>query len=467
MKQFTCRLCKSSLVLPVIKFPATPLANEFVSQPQDQDLFTLEVAFCNRCYHYQLNETIDPERLFRNYLFVAGTSPLNVEHFRKYAEDMINRFNIQPNSLVLDIASNDGTLLRHFKDMGMRVLGIDPAMNLAEEATKNGIETIPEFFNEKMADKIVAQYGSFDLVTANNVFAHVPNLIDFAKGVQKLLSPNGVFSFEVSYFGDVCDKALFDTIYHEHSSYHHLGPLVSFFMKHGLELFDVERIPTHGGSVRVFVRRTLPMSMSFPRVGDYDRGRLNRILYEEMNIHDRAHKLQQKITDLGKQLNIQLKKLKSQKKTIAIYGVPAKATTLMYAFDIDPAMIDFAVDDAPLKQGMFTPGKHVPVLSPEEIYERKPDVLLILAWNFAESIKEKVRATWYEKLKHVHYPIFITPLPELTVDKYCSGKTCTCGVGPWRHVSTDAWWHAEYEIEKYICEECGGADHDFHPKKDR
>lgn len=395
MKVSECRLCRGVLSEPKLDLGKTPLANEFVKEPIAQDLFPLEVCVCERCGHYQLNETVEPERLFRNYLFVAGTSPVNVEHFRQYAVDMVKKFKLERGSKVLDIASNDGVLLQHFKDLGMTVLGIDPAKNIAELANTKGIETIPEFFTEAYADEMLAKYGQFDLITANNVFAHVPDMIGFAKGVKKLLKHNGVFSFEVSYFGDVCDKALFDTIYHEHMSYHTITPLIKFFDKLEMNIFDVERISNHGGSIRVFVKLD---------EGEHIWGDVAGYWDIEKNIRQRALRLQKDIKLLGYELREKLQNLKSQGKSIAIYGVPAKATTLMYALGIDEKMIDFAVDDAPLKQGTFTPGKHIQVLPTSAIYERKPDTILVLAWNFAGSIMKThaaFKGTW------------VVPIPEL------------------------------------------------------
>lgn len=409
-----CRLCRGPLSEPKLNLGSTPLANEFVKTLEPQDLFPLEVCACENCGHYQLNQSISPERLFRNYYFVAGTSPVNVEHFRQYAVHMVEKFNLKPCSKILDIASNDGVLLQHFKDLGMKVLGIDPAENIAKIANENGIPTIAEFFTEQYADEMLAKYGQFDLITANNVFAHVPDMIGFAKGVKKLLSPNGIFSFEVSYFVDVCDKTLFDTIYHEHTSYHTITPLMNFFKSHELHLFDVERISNHGGSIRVFVEHKkneldhCPLSScrKIHSTQYHIYSHVSEMLKQEDDMENKVDKLQHKIIYLGHDLRDWLRDLKGdgQRKSIAIYGVPAKATTLMYALKIDEKMIDFAVDDAPLKQGTFTPGKHIPVLPTSAIYEKKPDVLLVLAWNFAESIMKnhsKFKGTW------------IVPIPEL------------------------------------------------------
>jgi SAM-dependent methyltransferase len=388
---------------PKIDLGSTPLANEFLKDQEPQDMFPLQVCVCETCGHYQLNESVSPERLFRHYLYVAGTSPVNVEHFRKYAADMIQTFELKPNSKILDIASNDGTLLQAFKDLNMSVLGIDPAVNLATEATDKGIETIPEFFTEEQADKMLTKYGRFDLITANNVFAHVSEMIDFAKGVKKLMAPNGIFSFEVSYFTDVCDHTLFDTIYHEHSSYHTIKPLHAFFNTYGLKVFDVWKLDNHGGSVRVFVCNKDSKHDVLTTLRATSLGYFN---FQEREIEQKVTKLKREIKYLGLELREELRLLKQQDKSIAIYGVPAKATTLMYALGIDETLIDFAVDDAILKQGTFTPGKKIPVLATNTIYERKPDVLLVLAWNFADSIMKKhseFKGTW------------IVPVPEFKV----------------------------------------------------
>lgn len=405
MKQENCRLCLSPLNEPILKFPDTPLANEFLKTKEAQDKFPLQVCCCDNCGHYQLNETVDPERLFRHYLFVSGTSKVNVEHFKKYAHTIYNHVfhKNKPKLKALDIASNDGVLLQHLKNLGVEVIGIDPAKNIADEATKNGIPTIPEFFTKECSHKILSKYGQFDIITANNVFAHVPDMIGFIKGVRNLLNRSGVFSFEVSYFGDVCDRTLLDTIYHEHSSYHTLTPLKTFLSTHGLQINNVERIDTHGGSIRVHAVRDDIVYQPF-----INNINLNIMLSEEKYIKLRVEKLIKDIEKLGIDLNNQLKMVKQEGKSIAIYGTPAKATTLMYALDIDETMIDFAIEDAPLKQGTFTPGKHIPVFSFSILLERKPDVVLILAWNFAPSIIEKCKANGYKGK-------FIIPLPELRV----------------------------------------------------
>lgn len=401
MKIDRCRLCKDGyLSEPKLTFPPTPLANEYLKIPAPQDLFPLEVCICASCGHYQLNESVDPIRLFSVYSYAAGHSTANITHFRDSAKHQMEKFDLSVGNRVLDIASNDGTLLKAFKDLGMDILGIDPAQNLVAEANAQGITTIADFFTAARAITLEKEQGKFDLVTANNVFAHVPDLEDFAKGIKIMLAPEGVFSFEVSYFMDVCDKALFDTIYHEHSSYHTLTPLVPFFEKLGLELFDVEHLSNHGGSIRAYVRH---QGVVIEGKGG-DATRLKNFLEQERSMGDKVGALQDKIDHLRVELQGNLNALKTAGKSIAAYGAPAKATTLMYAFGLDSSIIDFVVEDAPLKQGMYTPGTHIPIVSPSAITERNPDVLLILAWNFADSIMQK-----HSEFKGV----WIIPLPEL------------------------------------------------------
>jgi hypothetical protein len=405
MKVFNCRLCKAPLSEILLKLPDSPLANEFVSEPIKQDLFSLELCSCTNCHHYQLTESVDGERLFRNYSFVSGTSKVNVAHFTKLAENTVKRFFLKPGDFVVEIASNDGTLLQAFKNLGMRVLGVDPAENIAKIANENGIETLPDFFTSELAKNILLKYGTPKLVIANNIIAHTDYVIDIINGVSGLIKDGGVFIFENSYFKDMYEKTLPDLIYSEHISHYLVYPLSQMFVSCGLHLFDVENIDVHGGSIRGFVSKTnLDQSEN-----------LKKLITEELELglisNDTKKiamkKFADKIDELGKNLTNRLKQIKNEGKSIAIYGMPAKATTLMYAFNIDPTMIDFAVDDADLKIGTYSPGKHIPVLSPDAIYEKKPDYILILAWNFADSIMKK----------HLRYSNqgghFIVPIPEL------------------------------------------------------
>lgn len=393
----TCRLCESPRVCSVLKLPPTPLANEFPREPGlPQETFPLYLALCNACGHVQLPVVVNPDRLFRDYVYVSGTSPVFVDHFRRYADAMLNsEHRLEAEDLVVEIGSNDGTLLRFFKEAGMRVQGVDPAVEIADRATKSGVPTWSSFFDSSTRRTIEALYGKAKLILANNVFAHADDLSGIATNVRKLLHPEGRFVFEVSYLGDVVDKTLFDTIYHEHLSYHSLTPLVRFLHQHGMWVYDAERVDTHGGSLRVtavpipelFNSLNPPVCVVSPRAV--------RLILEEndRNLHTREAfvRMQDRIGREAIDMHGKLRAIKERGGRVAGYGAPAKATTLLSTFELDE-YIDFVVDDSVHKQGRWLPGGKIPVLSPHAIAERKPSHVVVLAWNFAESIRKKLAA---------------------------------------------------------------------------
>ena len=390
----------------VLSLAATPPANAFVADDRvDQDRFPLDVYFCEDCAHVQLLDVVDPSVLFSDYVYVSGTSPVFVKHFGDYAKAMIERYGLQEADLVVEIGSNDGTFLRFFQDAGLSVLGIDPARDIARQATESGIETRNAFFTPDLADEIRRDRGAAALVAANNVFAHIDDLASVVDGVRRLLRPDGVFAFEVSYLADVYTDTLFDTIYHEHLDYHSVKPLVRFFAANGMELIAAHRVATHGGSLRGIAQLA-----GGPHAVDASVAR--RIAEEEALGLDRAETLRgfaEKIDGVRNELKALVESLKGEGKTIAGFGAPAKATTLMHHFGIGRDVIDFIVDDSPLKQGLFTPGLHIPVLGADAIDARKPDYLLILAWNFADPIMQK-HAPYARAGGH-----FIVPLPQVAV----------------------------------------------------
>lgn len=388
IRRATCRLCHSRKLELVLSLTPTPLANAFITAAdldKNEERFPLEVFFCNDCAHVQLLDVVDPAVLFRNYVYVSGTSPVFVNHFKNYAAEMIRKLQLGKEAFVVEIGSNDGTLLRFFKDAGLKVLGIDPAEAIAAEATQTGIETIPAFFTSTLAETIKAQHGQADLIVANNVFAHADDLHDIVKGLRTLLKPHGVYVFEVSYLVDVYEKTLFDTIYHEHVCYHSVKPLRDFFKATGMELIAAQSVDTHGGSLRAMAQLAGGPHPVGPSVAEF-------IQREKLLGLDRAATLKgfsAKVNKLRDDLNALLKKLKGEGRRIAAFGAPAKATTLMLHFGIGPEYVDFIVDDSPLKQGLYSPGFHIPVVPSTEIYVRQPDYLVILAWNFAEPIIAK------------------------------------------------------------------------------
>lgn len=403
-----CRLCGSDRLSLVLKLEPTPPANAFVPATdigKDQTRFPLDIFFCEDCFHVQLLDVVDPKHLFENYVYVSGTSPVFVKHFEDYAADLCRRFQPGKGALAFDIGSNDGTLLKAFKAQGLQVLGIDPAIDIARRATESGIETIAGFFTQAKAEEIRSQQGPASVITANNVFAHIDDLGGVADGIRTLLAPNGVFAFEVSYLKDVVEKTLFDTIYHEHLDYHSVIPLIGFLKRHRLELIEALHVDSHGGSLRGIAQLAGGPWKVGASVGE-------AVAYERQIGLDRAETFRQFGADIEtkkQKLNALLKSFKAEGKSIAGFGAPAKATTLMYHFGIGPELIDFIVDDSPLKQGLYSPGMHIPVLSSAAITEKKPDVLVVLAWNFAAPIIAKNQAFRDAGGR------FVIPLPEVEV----------------------------------------------------
>jgi SAM-dependent methyltransferase len=407
-RRSTCRLCGGTDLTEVLKLAPTPPANAFVPAEalgQAQERFPLDVFFCGDCGHVQLLDVVDPRILFEHYVYVSGTSPVFVKHFQDYATDVLARFAVPADGLVVEIGSNDGTLLGFFQKAGRRVLGIDPARDIAAAATSAGIETITGFFSPETAATIRAERGAASVVCANNVLAHIDDLAAVIDGVSSLLSPDGVLVFEVSYLVDVTEQVLFDTIYHEHLDYHTVKPLIPFLAAHGLELIDVVRVPSHGGSMRLTAQKAgggRPIGASVAAA-----------VAEEarLGLDQMATLLAfgQRIDAVGAELKTVLAQFKAEGKSIAGFGAPAKATTLMYHFGIGADVVDFIIDDSPLKQGLYSPGMHIPVLSSAAIAQRQPDVLVLLAWNFAQPIIAKNAAF------HQAGGRFVVPLPRVEV----------------------------------------------------
>tara|TARA_Y100000766_G_C18859123_1_gene582314 strand:+ start:199 stop:1440 length:1242 start_codon:yes stop_codon:yes gene_type:complete len=402
-----CRQCNSSDLKLAIKIKKTPPANSFVKKSEinsTQPLYPLNVYFCNECKHLQLVDVIDPEYLYKNYLYVSGTSNVFVKHFQDYFESV--KENYFKNGLILDIGSNDGTLLKFFKEDGFKVLGIEPAKKIATEALNKGIPTLIEFFSNELSRKILKSHGSASVITANNVFAHIDNPQSFLKGIKRLIKDSkGIFVIEVSYLLDVIKNNLFDTIYHEHLDYHSIISLNKFFNENGFEIFNIEHVDSHGGSVRIFTQL---------KDGKFDiSNSVEDFLMKEIELGlDKIEtylSFSEKINDIGRELKTFLKSLKSEGKTIIGYGAPAKATTLMYHFDIGPETVSYIIDDSEWKQNLYTPGMHIPIVSKNYLKENEPDYILILAWNFASSIIKNNTDFQNKGGK------FIIPLPKLEV----------------------------------------------------
>lgn len=401
-------MCKGKNLKKIISLSATPPANSFLAKgdlKKKELFFPLQVNFCLDCGQLQLTHVVSPELLFRNYVYVSSTSPVFVNHFEEYAKDLITRFKLDRKSLAIDVGSNDGILLKPLKKFGVKVLGVDPAVDIAKKATKEGIQTLPHFLDIELAKKIVNKFGQVDIVTANNAFAHINNLDEIVKSVKILIKDNGVFVIEFPYLIDFLEKNLFDTIYHEHLSYLSIRPLVTLFKRFDMEIFDAKKVSSHGGSLRVYIKRIGASYKVKKTVQDF----INKEAQMGLNKINTYLEFAKKIQENKTKLNILLKKIKFWGKTIVGYGAPAKGNTLLNYYKIGPKTLDYIIDDSKYKQGLYTPGTHIPVVPFSKLIETKPDYIFILAWNFANPLMEKLAAF---KKDGSH---FIIPVPEANI----------------------------------------------------
>ena len=405
--QPACRSCGGSELTIILSLGETPLANSLLTREQlyePEPLYLLDFAFCLDCALAQITEIVPPEKLFREYLYFSSFSDTTLRHAEEIAHRLIEARRLNGNSFVVEIASNDGYLLQHYLKQGIRVLGVEPAINVARVAREErGIDTICEFFNEDLARRLNQSGERADVIHANNVMAHVADLNAFIAGINLLLKDDGLASVEVPYVRDLIDRVEFDTIYHEHLCYFSLTALDRLLQRHGLKIADVEHIPIHGGSLRAFVCKD--DGNSSPAVArlleDESKSGLDRIDYY-LNFGARVERLRDDLTGL-------LRELKGKGKRIAVYGASAKGSTLMNHFHIGSETIDFVVDRSTIKQGLFTPGTHLPIYAPEKLLEEMPEYVLLLTWNFADEILEQ------QAEYRCRGGRFIIPIPEIRV----------------------------------------------------
>ena len=402
----SCRSCGHTVLLQVLNLGCVPLANALLTNRQlreREDRFPLELYFCPQCALAQIGETVPPERLFRDYTYASSVSDTMVEHARTLVEALIERYDLGATSRVIEIASNDGYLLQFYKARGIPVLGIEPAANIAQLAIKKGISTLIEFFDEGLARRLAAGGQFADVIHAHNVFAHVPDPNTFVGGIKQVLKPDGVAVIEAPYVRDLINKLEFDTIYHEHFSYYSVSSVEALCRRHGLMIRDVELLPIHGGSLRLFVTHEggqVSAHVAELLAKEKAEGLLTFGYYRDFA--DRVARLKQQLLAL-------LQRLQNAGHRIAAYGASAKGSTLMNAFGIDRRLIEFVVDRSQLKQGRFTPGNHLPILPPEALLKRRPDYVLLLTWNFADEILAQQGEFRRCGGK------FIVPVPEVTV----------------------------------------------------
>jgi SAM-dependent methyltransferase len=402
-----CRSCGNSGLMPVLDLGRVPLANALLTAKhlhEPEDRFALELYFCPHCALVQIGETVPPERLFRDYAYASSFSDTMVEHARTLVGALTGNRGLGPASLVIEVASNDGYLLQFYKEKGIPVLGIEPAANIAKLAIETkGIPTLVEFFDEELARRLAANGKLADIIHAHNVFAHVPDPNRFVGGLKQVLKPDGIAVVEAPYVRDLIAALEFDTIYHEHFSYYSLSAVGALCQRHGLMICDVELVPIHGGSLRLFIGHAgKPASVA---VGEL----LAQEKSEGLLSFDYYRDFGERVGRLKEQLLALLRRLRDQGHHVAAYGASAKGSTLMNAFGIDQQLIEFVVDRSHLKQGRFTPGNHLPILPPQALLERRPDYVLLLTWNFAAEILAQQAEFRLGGGK------FIVPVPEVTV----------------------------------------------------
>jgi SAM-dependent methyltransferase len=404
----TCRSCGAGLSTTFVDLGMAPLANSYVAAGDLLDpevTYPLHVFVCDACLLVQLPAVTTAESIFSDYAYFSSYSDSWLDHARRYVEETSRRFQVGADHQVVEIASNDGYLLQYFKERGVPVLGIEPAANVAEAAEAIGIPTVVKFFGVQTARELVAEGTRADVLIGNNVLAHVPDLNDFVGGLELLLAPGGVLTMEFPHLLRLMAETQFDTIYHEHFSYFSLVAVERVFRSHGLELFDVEQIPTHGGSLRIYVQHRGGGHELSGRVAEL------RAAEEEAGLGDvrgyTSFAAQVERTKLS--LLEFIVGAKRAGKTVAAYGAAAKGNTLLCYCGVGSDLVDFVVDRNPHKQGSYLPGTHIPIRAPEAIFERKPDYLLILPWNLKDEIMEQmadVREFGCE---------FVTPVPEVRV----------------------------------------------------
>jgi SAM-dependent methyltransferase len=409
---YSCRSCGCQNTRPILSLGRTPLANALLTHEQlslSEETFPLDLVFCPDCTLVQITETVSPEKLFREYLYFSSFSDTVLKQAYEISEKMRTRCSLHSGSLVVEVASNDGYLLKNYTESGIPVLGIEPARNIARVAEERGIRTISEFFDTGLANELKKQGYMADVIHANNVVAHVADLHGVVEGMAILLKPDGVAVIENHYVKDMIDKVEFDAIYHEHLCYYSVTSFRNLFALYGLTLVDVERLPVHGGSLRVYFQRT-----DGPRSLEHDgKARVTALLEEEMswgvNNWDFYRNFGDRVEALRCDLLHLLHTIKAEGKRIAVYGASAKSATLLNYFGIGAETLEYVVDRSTFKQGKYTPSTHLPIYAPEKLLETRPDYALLLTWNFADEIL--AQQAEYRRLGGK----FIIPIPELKV----------------------------------------------------
>ena len=398
-----CRICGESNLVQILDLGSMPPANAFLKKEdleKEEQVFPLAVYFCKNCSLLQLLDVVNPKILFGNYHYMTSTSPPLVRHFVRSATVLAKKFIKEKSDLAVEVGGNDGVLLKEMKNY-CKVLNVEPSKNVAELSRDRGVETVNEFFTSEVSKAIFKKYGPSRLIVANNVIAHIDDVQDVFRGVSGLLTDDGTFVFEAHWVGNLIGEGGFDQIYHEHLCYFSLCPLIFLAEKFGLKIFDIELLPIHGQSMRIYAGKNQKVSDSVGEFLNKEKKLGLQNLETFLSFSKKVEKNKKDLTDL-------LTQLKKEKKVIAGYGATAKGNTLLNHFGIDSATIDFISDTTPLKQGLFAPGSHIPIYS-RETWPQTPDYFLLLAWNYADAIIAK------EKEYRDGGGKFIIPVPEVKI----------------------------------------------------
>jgi hypothetical protein len=404
-----CLICNTPLRHTLVDLGASPLCESFLREDQLNQMepfYPLHVRVCGQCFLVQVPQFVRPEEIFTEYAYFSSFSETWLEHARKYTDQMIDRWALGPTSFVVELASNDGYLLRNFVARGIPSLGIEPAANVAAEAAKVGVRSRVDFFGEALARVLVVEEGRADLIAGKNVLAQVPDVNDFVAGIKVLLKPDGVVTIEFPHLLRLMAENQFDTIYHEHFSYFSFITAELLFARHGLVLFDVDELPTHGGSLRIYGRHLEDASKP---VTDRVITLKDREIREGLDRIETYGKFGEQVEQTKWKLLDFLIKAKRDGKTVVGYGAPGKGNTLLNYCGIRTDFLDYTVDKNPYKHGKFLPGTRIPIFAPEKIMETRPDYVLILPWNVKDEIVRQMAAikSWGGK--------FVVPIPEATV----------------------------------------------------
>jgi len=410
MENFECRFCRCKIDQVFVDLGISPLSNAFLTKKDLKELekrFPLKAFVCKNCFLVQLPEFETPENIFSDYVYFSSYSKSWLKHVENYVDMISEKIKLEKDNLVVELASNDGYLLQFFKKKGIPVKGIEPAANVAKVAENKGIETIVEFFGEKLAKKLVNKEEKADLIIGNNVLAHVPDINDFVKGISILLKTNGIINIEFPHLLQLIRHCQFDTIYHEHFSYLSLNTVKKIFEFHNLTIFDVDEIPTHGGSLRIYAKHKENNNLQIKKS-------VNKLLEKEkvFGLLDLSFYLEfsKTVEYVKKDLIKFFYNVKQNGKKVVCYGAAAKGNTLLNFCGIEKESIDYVVDSNPHKQGLYLPGTHIPIKNPEEIMKTKPDFILILPWNIKEEIMKDISyiRDWGGK--------FVIPIPGIKIE---------------------------------------------------